>query len=170
MSVADDNLSDLFKIFSATSTVWIGDYLIKKHQQQKPSSKEQTHPSSTLIRGSAFSPVIPEQLGLFKLKLIIWMIKKHISSSQVEDEDFREFVGSCSLEALNAQVLLPRSGNTGQYWILEEYRRRKKYLCEKVLGTTSLVVHISFDLWNAPNNSAYLDFIAHFLHAKKELL
>ena len=163
------NAVDVIKIFSATSTVWIGDHLIKKHQQQKPLSNEYAPPTSTLIRGSAFSPVTPEQLGLFKLKLITWMIKNHISYSQVEDDDFREFVGSYSLGEVRAQALLPRSGNTIRSWILDEYHRRKEYLCEKVLGTASSVVHISFDLWTAPNNSAYLDVIAHFLDAKKEL-
>ena len=31
------------------------------------------------------------------------------------------------------------------------------------------MIHLSFDLWTAPNNSAYIDVIAHFLDAKKEL-
>ena len=158
------------KIFSAASTVWIGSHLRKRHQQQKPSSQERTTSSSSIsTRGSAFLPVTPEQLALFKLKLITWMIKKHISYSQVEDEDFREFVAGCSLGAVSAETLLPRSGNTIRSWILDEYRRRKAYICEKILGTASSVIHLSFDLWTAPNNSAYIDVIAHFLDAKKEL-
>ena len=162
---------DVTKIFSTTSTVWIGNHLRKKHQQQKPSSSpdKTISSSSILIRGSAFSPVTPEQLALFKLKLITWMVKKHISYSQVEDEDFRKFVASCSLVAVSAETLFPRSGNTIRSWILDEYRCRKAHLCEKILGAASSVIHISFDLWTAPNNSAYIDVIAHFLDAKKEL-
>ncbi len=97
------------------------------------------------------------------------MVKKHISYSQVEDEDFRKFVASCSLGAVSAETLLPRSGNTIRSWILDEYRSRKAHLCEKILGVASSVIQISFDLWTAPNNSAYIDVIAHFLDAKKEL-
>ncbi len=158
------------KIFSATSTVWIGSYLRKRHQQQKPSSQDRTASSSSIsTRGSILSPVTPEQLALFKLKLITWMVKKHISYSQTEDEDFRKYVASCSLGAANAETLLPRSGNTIRSWILDEYHRRKAHLCEQILGTASSVIHLSFDLWTAPNNSAYIDVIAHFLDAKKEL-
>lgn len=50
-----------------------------------------------------------------------------------------------------------------------EYCRRKAHICEKILGTASSVIHLSFDLWTAPNNSAYIDVIAQFLDAKKEL-
>ena len=51
----------------------------------------------------------------------------------------------------------------------DEDRSRKAYLCEKILGVASSVIHISFDLWTAPNNSAYIDIITHFLGAQKEL-
>ena len=97
------------------------------------------------------------------------MVKKHISYSQVEDEDFREFIDSCSLGAVSAEALLPRSGNTIRSWILNEYKRRKIHLCEKVLAHATSVVHISFDLWTAPNNTAYIDIVGHFLDQNKQL-
>ncbi len=97
------------------------------------------------------------------------MVKKHNSHSQVEDEEFRKFVASCSLGAVSAETLLPRSGNTIRSWILDEYRSRKAHLCKKILGVASSVIYISFDLLTTPNNSTYIDVIAHFLDAKKEL-
>ena len=124
---------DVVKIFSATFTEWISEHLTKKHQQVKPSKtgditfdgsgSEKTN--LTLSQESAFLPVTPEQVGIFKLRLITWMVKKHISYSQVEDEDFRKFIDSCSLGAVSAEALLPRSGNTIRSWILDEYKRRK---------------------------------------------
>ena len=168
---------DVVKIFSATSTVWIAEHLTKKHQQVKPSKtgditldgsgSEKT--DLTLSRGSAFLPVTPEQVGIFKLRLITWMVKKHISYSQVEDEDFRKFIDSCSLGAVSAEALLPRSGNTIRSWILDEYKRRKIHLCKKVLAHAASLVHISFDLWTAPNNTAYIDIVGHFLDQNKQL-
>ncbi len=68
----------------------------------------------TLSRGSAFLPVTPEQVEIFKLRLITWMVKKHISYSQVEDKEFRKFIDSCSLGAVSAEALLSRSSNTIQ--------------------------------------------------------
>ena len=98
------------------------------------------------------------------------MVKKHISYSQVEDKDFRKFIDSCSLGAVSAEVSLPRSGNTIRSWILDEYKRRKIHLCEKVLvAYAASVVHISFDLWTAPNNIAYIDIVCHFLDQNKQL-
>lgn len=108
------------KIFSATSTVWIGEHLTMKYEQMKPSKTgnstrigfrlEKMH--LTLPWGSAFLLITPEQVRIFKLKLIAWMVKKHISYSQVEDKDFREFIYSCSMEAISAEALLPGSENT----------------------------------------------------------
>ncbi len=163
--------ADVTKIFSATSIFWIGNHLRKRHQQQKPSSSpnKTISSSSIFIRGFAFSPVTPEQLALLKLNLITWMVKKHISYSLVKDEDFCKFVASCSLGAISAETLLSRSEVTIRSWILDEYCSRKVHLCEKILGIVSSVIHIFFDLWTTPNNSVYIDVIAHFLDAKKQL-
>ncbi len=168
---------DVVKISLATSTVWIAEHLTKKHQQVKPSKtghitldgsgSEKT--DLTLSRRSALLPVTPEQVGIIKLRLITWMVKKHISYSQVEDKDFQKFIDSCSLGAVSAKVLLPRSGDTIRSWILDEYKQRKIHLCEKVLAYAAFVVHISFDLWTAPNNTAYIDIVIHFLDQNKQL-
>ena len=91
---------DVVKIFLITSTVWIAEQLTKKHQRVKPSKTgditlddsglEKT--DLTLSRESAFLLVTPEQVGIFKLRLITWMVKKHISYSQVENKDFWKFI------------------------------------------------------------------------------
>ncbi len=78
-------------------------------------------------------------------------------------------MASCSLGAVNAETLLPRSWNTIQNWILDEYRSRKAHLSGKILGVASSVIHIFFDLWTAPYNLVYIDVIANFLDGKKEL-
>lgn len=123
----------------------------------------------TLSRDSAFLPVTPEQVRIFKLRLITWTVKKHISYSQVEDEDFREFIDSCSLGAFSAEALLPRSGNTIRSWILNTYKQRKIHLCEKVLAHAASVIYISYNLWTAPNNTAYIDIVCHFFDQNKQL-
>lgn len=43
---------------------------------------------------------------------IIWIIKKHISYSQVEDKTFSKFVVDCSMRAINAKSILSHSNNT----------------------------------------------------------
>ena len=73
------------------------------------------------------------------------------------------------LRAVSAEALLFRSGNTIWSWILDEYNRRKIHLYEKVLADAASVVHISFNLWTAPNNTAYIDIVCHFLDTNKEL-
>ncbi len=162
------------KIFSAKSMVWIAEHLTKKHQQVKPSKtgditldgSGSKKTDLTLSQGSVFLLVTPEQVEIFKLRLITWMVKKHISHSQVEDEDFRKFIDSCSSGAVSAEALSPRSGNTIRSWILDEYKRRKIHSCEKVLAHAASVVYISFDLWTAPNNT---DIVGHFLDQNKQL-
>ena len=97
------------------------------------------------------------------------MIKNHISYSQVEDEDFRQFLTGYLLGAVSIKTLLFCSRNTIWSWILDEYCRWKTYICKKILSTVSSMIHLSFDLWTATNNSAYINIIAHFLDAKIEL-
>ena len=97
------------------------------------------------------------------------MVKKHISYSQVKDKDFQEFIDSGFLGAVSAEALLPRSSDTIYSWILNEYKRRKIHLCEKVLAHAASVVHILFDLWTAPNNTAYIDIIYHFFDHNKQV-
>lgn len=53
-----------------------------------------------------------EPLALFKLKLIIWMIKKYIIYNQVKDKNFWKFVVGCSLKIVRAKILFLRSKNT----------------------------------------------------------
>ncbi len=71
--------------------------------------------------------------------------------------------------AVSAEVLLPRSGNTIQSWILDEYKRRKIHLSKKVLAYSASVVHILFDLFTAPNNTTCIDILGHLLDHNKQL-
>ncbi len=86
---------DVVKIFLATSTVLIREHLTKKHQQVKLSKtgditldgSESEQTDFTLSRESAFLPFTPKQVGIFTLRLITWIVKKHIPYSQVENKD-----------------------------------------------------------------------------------
>ena len=73
------------------------------------------------------------------------------------------------LGAVSVEALLFRFGNTIWSWILDEYNQRKIHLYEKVLTDLASVVHISFNLWTAPNNTAYIDIVCHFLDTNKKL-
>lgn len=166
-------------LYSSTSTAWMDEHLTKRHNLSKPTTTEshlslasQIESTSPVIKGNTRSPFIaitPKQYSKFRLMLITWMIKKHISYSQVEDETFREFVASCSMGAISAESILPRSGNTIRNWIMEEYKKQKLYLDEVILRQACSSVHISFDLWTTSNNTAYVDVICHFIDAKRQL-
>ena len=52
--------------------------------------------------------------------------------SQVEDESSREFVASCSMRAILAESILPRSGNTIRNWVMQEYKK-KSYTWTRLL-------------------------------------
>ena len=97
------------------------------------------------------------------------MVKKHISYSQVEDETFREFVAGCSMGAISAESLLPRSGNTIWTWIIQEYKKQKSYLNEVILRQARSSVHISFVLSTSSNKTAYVDVICHFIDVNNPL-
>lgn len=80
------------KLYSSTSTAWMGDHLIKIHKlskattqsssSQAPQIQSTTSDAQDNAR-SLFIPITPEQYSKFRLTLITWMVKKHISYSQV---------------------------------------------------------------------------------------
>ena len=96
----------------------------KTTTQSNSSSVPQIGFNTPSIEDNAQSPFIaitPEQYSNFRLTLITWMVKKHISYSQVEDETIRELVAGCSI---TAESILPRSGSTIPNWIMQEYKKQ----------------------------------------------
>lgn len=166
------------QLYSSTSTAWMGEHMTKRHNLSKPTTTEshsslasQIESTSPVIKGNTRLPFIaitPKQYSNFRLMLITWMIKKHISYSQVENETFREFVASCSMGAISAESILPFSGNTIRNWIMEEYKKQKLYLDEVILRQACSSVHISFNFWTSSNNTTYVDVICHFIDAKRQ--
>lgn len=71
--------------------------------------------------------------------------------------------------AISAELILLRSGNTIQSWIIQKYKKQKSYLNEVILRQTCSSVHISFDLWTSSSNTAYFDVICHFIDVNKQL-
>ena len=134
------------KLYS--STAWIGKHLIKIHKLSKATTQDS---SSQASQAESTTPGVkdnlqsinPEQYSNFRLTLIAWMVKKHISYSQVEDETFREFVSGCFMGAISPESILPRSGNTIRNWIMQEYKKQKLYLNEVILRQARSSVHIS---------------------------
>lgn len=109
------------QLYSSTSTAWMGKHLIKRHNlsstiaQSSSSLVSQTKSTTPAIVDNARSPFIattPEQYSNFNLTLITWMVKRHISYSQVEDDTFWQFVANCSMGAISAESILPYLGNT----------------------------------------------------------
>ena len=105
---------------------------------------------------SIISKIVSDE---YRARLVTWMTVNHISYSQVESEAFRDFIAVYSLAAVD---LLPRSGTTIKNWVLDEFQKQKVYL-RSILTHSKSVINLSFDLWTAPNNVAYIDVIAHFV-------
>ena len=95
----------------------------------------------------------------FRYRLTRWMVNRHISFVEVEDEDFREL-----LKSLKPSVkdYLVKTGNSIRDWVEEDFIESKR-LVREVLARAISKIHISCDLWTSPNGYAMCGVAAHFI-------
>ena len=46
---------------------------------------------------------------------------------------------------------------------MDEFIRQRDWLRDHILPSSKSSIHLSFDGWTAPNNTAYLDVVGHFM-------
>ena len=95
----------------------------------------------------------------FRYKLTRWMVNRHISFMEVEDEDFRDLV-----KCLNPSIkdYLVKTGNSIRDWVEGDFIESKQ-LIREVLARAISKVDISCDLWTSPNGYAMCGVAAHFI-------
>ena len=95
----------------------------------------------------------------FRYKLTRWMVNRHISFVEVEDEDFRDLV-----KCLNPSIkdYLVKTGNSIRDWVEGDFIESKQ-LIREVLARAISKIHISCDLWTSPNGYAMCGVAAHFI-------
>ena len=153
-------------MYSTHSTDHAADHLKKIHrmlesgpmQVKTPFSiaKLSTEPSSTHVN----TVVTRLQVDVFKRLLVRWIAIKHISFSQVENPEFRDFIVHLSI---GLAAFLPTSGTSIKSWLIQEYDRYKSKI-KDILAGVSNQIHITFDTWTSPNMHAFVACNAHFVY------
>jgi hypothetical protein len=95
----------------------------------------------------------------FRYLLLRWIICMHIALNCVESESFRNLIIYIS-PAL--EPYLVASGTTIRNWIMKEYGKARLQIQHELANAQSRI-HISFDLWTAPNSLAICGIVAHYL-------
>lgn len=95
----------------------------------------------------------------FRYNLTRWMVNRHVSFMEVEDEDFRAL-----LKCLNGAIdsYLVKTGNSIRDWVEDDFLEAKG-LVVGVLARALSKIHISCDLWTSPNGYAMYGVAAHFI-------
>jgi hypothetical protein len=147
--------SSLFSLSGNTTAPPIS-HLRKKHRkllQEEDTVLEEE--DQEVVRGLVHSVNIPR----FRYHLLRWIVRRHISFTEVEDEDFQAI-----LTELNTTIkpyLVSR--NTIRNWAENEFIEAQQQIVDNVLGTAISRIHISFDLWTSPNGYALCGIVAHFV-------
>lgn len=99
----------------------------------------------------------------FKRLLIQWVVHFQIALVAVENESFYQL-----LELLNPRVaaLLPATGDTVRRWIIDAYEVYKCRIKRELHEQSISMIHISFDLWTAPNSIPLMGVVAHYTNDK----
>jgi BED zinc finger len=95
----------------------------------------------------------------FRWMLIKWIVSMHIALSVVENKHFRELIITIA-PALEKFVV--HSGTTIRRWIRSEFEKQR-LIIKKRLAKARSKIHISFDLWTAPNHRTFVGVVAHWL-------
>jgi hypothetical protein len=147
--------SSLFSLAGNTTATSIS-HLRKKHkmllQEEDTTSvleNEQT------VQALIHSVSIPR----FRYHLLRWIVRRHISFTEVEDEDFQSIL----LELNTAIKPYLISRNTIRNWAENEFLEAQQQIITEILGTAVSRIHVSFDLWTSPNGYALCGIVAHFI-------
>lgn len=95
----------------------------------------------------------------FKTLLVRWIVYCQVAFAMLENEYFRELLACLNQSIAN---LLPRARATLRRWIMDEYVAQKAVLKNELAQALS-DVHLSFDLWTAPNYIAILSIYGHWI-------
>ncbi len=89
----------------------------------------------------------------------------YIIFSQIENEIFKALL----LYLYTAlEVYLPSSGYTIKNWLLEEFKRKKSALKEKLRISKSLI-YLTFNSWTSSNKLNFLGVVAHYILLNGEI-
>ena len=113
-----------------------------------------------LKRSSLFSNLVTTvNYDVLKRLFIRWIVYCQIAFTILENDYFREL-----LTFMNASLadLLPRAASTLRSWILDEYAEHKKRVQHEI-GLAQSDIHLSFDMWTAPNGTAILSIYGHWI-------
>jgi hypothetical protein len=94
----------------------------------------------------------------FRFHLLRWIMNEQLPFVTVKDEDFREMLLSLSI---SIERYLPHK-STIRNWVMTEFQQSKSFI-KQTLKESKSKVHISFDLWTAPNAYAICAITAHFV-------
>jgi hypothetical protein len=107
----------------------------------------------------AYGLVTTFDAALFRHSLIQFIVMCSIAFSVVESPYFQALLVSCS-HALTPFFV--KAGSTVKRWILEEFDKQRLQIIAE-LATARSRIHVSFDLWTAPNGLALVGIVVHYL-------
>jgi hypothetical protein len=93
--------------------------------------------------------------------LIRWIVRRHVTFSAVEDEDFKAMLVSLN-QSIEPYLI---SDDTVWEWIELAFLRTSSLVKELIASALSRV-HISFDLWSSPNGYGICGICAHFIDSE----
>lgn len=95
----------------------------------------------------------------FKRLFLRWIVYCQLAFAMLENDYFRELVAFLNIGLAG---LLPRAGVTLRRWIMDEYAEQKEGV-KAELRLAKSDIHLSFDMWTAPNGIAILSVFGHWI-------
>src|SRR5579859_1165448 len=102
----------------------------------------------------------------FQRDMTTWISVSRQAFVVVEEPKFRDMIGDLSIEA---EAMIPKSGNTVRKRVKEEFIRQREILID-VFKKSQSRVHLSLDIWTTPSgNRAYLGIVAHWVNEQSNI-
>lgn len=129
------------------------------HGYDREGNKASKSAENILEAAAIYTLVTTTRYESFKALLVRWIVYCQVAFAMLENEYFREL-----LACLNQSIadLLPRARATLRKWIMDEYVCQKEALKSELARAIS-DIHLSFDLWTAPNCIAIISIYGHWI-------
>ncbi|GAB7336563.1 hypothetical protein MBLNU13_g09833t2 [Cladosporium sp. NU13] len=129
------------------------------HGYDREGKKASKSAENVLEAAAIYTLVTTTRYESFKALLVRWIVYCQVAFAMLENEYFREL-----LACLNQSIadLLPRARATLRKWIMDEYICQKEALKSELAQAIS-DIHLSFDLWTAPNSIAIISIYGHWI-------
>lgn len=128
-----------------------------KKRKHHVSVFDQQKQASQMAKG----PVVQDSYSLFKKLLLEWIVTCDIPFNGITSPSFAQLLDF--FDPQKTLDFLPKSATSVMDWLIEVFEDNQEAIITEIASKSLSRVHLSSDMWTAPNQKAVLGVVTHYL-------